>query len=62
MKGYLWFLRSYGLRKLIRYEWDRVVRRRTIDYGQIFNADERAILEEHGLSVWGKRIRKKRWP
>lgn len=53
MKGYLWFLRRYGLRALIRYEWARLVRKQMIDYSRIFTADELAILEEHGLSMWG---------
>lgn len=40
---------------MLRYERDRRAGM-TIDYGRIFSGDERAILEEHGLSMWGKRL------
>lgn len=30
----------------------------TIDYSKVFSPDELAMLEEHGLSMWGKRIKR----
>lgn len=56
IRGYGWFIRNYGLRRLIRYERDRRAGM-TIDYAKVFNADERAILEEHGLAPWSKDYR-----
>jgi hypothetical protein len=55
LRGHLWFIRRYGWRAWRDYEQDRragVV----IDYAKIFSPDELAVLEEHGLSMWGKRI------
>jgi len=46
-------IRRYGLRRWGRYE--RIRRSGvTIDYARAFTRDELAILEEHGLSMWGK--------
>ena len=59
MRGLLWFIRHYGLRCLLRYERDRR-RGVVIDYAQVFTPDELAILEEHGLSTWGKPCQPKR--
>lgn len=55
IKGCVWFARRYGLRTLWRYEKDRRAGM-TLNYAEIFSANELAILEEHGLSMWGKRI------
>lgn len=48
LRGYVWFVRRYGLVQLIRYGRDRR-NGLTIDYGRIFTDDELARLEEHIL-------------
>jgi hypothetical protein len=52
MRGHLWIIRSYGLRRWWRYN---AARRAgvMVDYSQIFSPSELALLEEHGLSTWG---------
>jgi hypothetical protein len=56
IRGTIWFIRNYGIRRFISYERFRRSGG-TINYAEIFTPDELAILEEHGLSMWGKRIR-----
>jgi hypothetical protein len=55
LRGHIWFIRRYGLRRWHAYERDRRAGL-TIDYSKVFTLDELAILEEHGLSTWGKKI------
>lgn len=45
-RGHLWFMRRYGVRKWASYERTRRSGV-TIDYGEIFSPDERAVLAEH---------------
>lgn len=51
--GYLWFIRNFGLRRLIRYERNRR-KGVTVNYSKLFTRDELAILEEYGLDPWNK--------
>lgn len=53
--GHLWFIHRFGYRRWRQYELGRRAGF-TIDYSKIFTRDELAILEEHGLSMWGKKI------
>lgn len=53
LRGNIWFLRNYGLRAYIRYERARRSGA-TIDYGRVFTAHERAVLEELGIAPWTK--------
>jgi hypothetical protein len=54
VKGHLWMIREFGLRRWLRYQRSR----RSgliIDYGKILTADERAVLEERMESVpWNR--------
>jgi hypothetical protein len=55
LRAIVWFIRKFGVRAWWRY---RCARRAgvTIDYAKVFTPDELAIMEEHGLSMWGERI------
>jgi hypothetical protein len=55
MRGHLWMIRFYGLRRWWRYNAARRAGM-TIGYSQIFSPEELALLEEHGLSTQGYRI------
>lgn len=49
MKGYLWFIRRYGLRRLIRYE--RVRRSGVlVNWGTVFTSEEIDRLRRVGLA------------
>lgn len=50
MRGTLWFIRRFGLRRLLRYQRARR-EGLVIDYAKVFTPDELAILEERGLSM-----------
>jgi hypothetical protein len=47
LRGHIWFIRRYGLRRWRAYERDRRAGL-TIDYSKVFTLD--------GLSTWGKKI------
>lgn len=55
LRGHIWFISRFGFRRWRQYELGRRAGL-TIDYSLIFSRDEKAILEEHGLSMWGKKI------
>ena len=51
MRGWIWMFRQFGLRTTFGY-WLAYRARVTIDYAEVFNADERAILSEHFTMPW----------
>jgi hypothetical protein len=54
MRGHLWMIRRYGLRRWWMYDTARRAGIR-IDYSQVFSPGELARLEEHGLAPWVER-------
>jgi hypothetical protein len=55
VRGHLWLIKRRGVGTWWRYERAR----RSgllIDYSRYFTPNQLAVLEEHGLSMWGKRL------
>jgi len=48
IKGYLWFIKRFGIMRLIQYEHDRKSGME-IDYSRIFTPEQFKLLEENGL-------------
>lgn len=51
LKGYIWFIQIYGIKRLIQYEKYRR-EGHVIDYSKIFSATELDELEQAGFAPW----------